>query len=175
MLRVLSGLVCWTGAKWSLSVLIPNSHWMGFISPTLLVQKEIRIRIASSAPSWDTDTAERGLISPFLPTHMMIWSESICPSTDWTSSMDNSFEQDTEVLGMMHLRRLFFVCLFVFPKACRQCEVCIRKKLQNPVSEIYISVKYFCPRKTKMPVQDTWMWLILGKTMKMWVRKKGKT
>lgn len=103
MLCVLSGLVCWTGGKWSLSLLIPNSHWMGFISPALLVQKEIRIRIririCSSAPSWDTDTAERGLI---------------CPSTGWTGTMDNSFEQDTNVLEVMHLRRLGWV--FFFPR-----------------------------------------------------------
>lgn len=147
MLLVFWGLLCWTDAKWSLSPLIPNSHWMGFISAALLVQKEIRIGIASSAPSWDTGTAERGLISPFLPSYM-IWRHLSLHC--WTGILDNLSEQDTEVLDhwkshVMHLRRLFF-----FPQ--RHTGSVKSASDKSPVNEIYISVKYFCPQKTKMSV-----------------------
>lgn len=143
MLSVLWGLACWTDAKWSLSPLIPNSHWMGFISAALPAKKEIRIRIASSAPSWHTDTAKG------VSFHLS------CPPTWWCDleALHWLHRQHGQLIWTGHtsFRPLEVTCDasqeigFFSPETYRQCEVCIRKKTPCKwnlhFSEIFLPAK----------------------------------
>lgn len=147
MLSVLWGLACWTDAKWSLSLLIPNSHWMGFISAALPAKKEIRIRIASSAPSWHTDTAKG------VSFHLS------CPPTWWCDleALHWLHRQHGQLIWTGHrsFRPLEVTCdasqeigFFFLQRHTGSVKSASEKK--TPVNEIYISVKYFCLQKTKM-------------------------